>query len=62
MSSLLYRSDIDQARDRLTTWWNGGDSGRPVMLLTAPRKEPTEDIAALPEPEGCLTAMTSYTK
>jgi len=55
MTALLYRPDVDAARDRLTTWWNGGDIGRPVLLLTAPRSEPIEDVPALPEPAGWTT-------
>jgi 5-methyltetrahydrofolate--homocysteine methyltransferase len=55
MTALLYRPDIDAARDRLTTWWNGGDIGRPVLLLTAPRAEPVENVPVLPEPEGWTT-------
>ena len=52
MTALLHKPDFDEARDRLTTWWNGGDIGRPAMQITAPRTEPIEDIPALPEPEG----------
>ena len=52
MAGLLYREDMDAVRERLTEWWNGGDIGRPVILLSAPREEPLEDIPALPEPEG----------
>ena len=52
MSSLLYREDIDEVRERLTSWWNGGDIGRPPMLITAPRSEPAERIEAMPEPAG----------
>ena len=59
MTALLYRPDIDSARDRLTTWWKGGDIGRPVMLLTAPRREPIEHIPALPEPEGWTTRYST---
>jgi 5-methyltetrahydrofolate--homocysteine methyltransferase len=39
----------------LTTWWNGGDIGRPAMQITAPRETPIEEIPAMPEPEGWLT-------
>ena len=52
MTDLLHKPDFDEARDRLTTWWNGGDIGRPAMQITAPRKEPIEDVPVLPEPEG----------
>ena len=55
MSGLLYREDMDEVRARLTTWWNGGDIGRPAMQITAPRPEPLEDIEAMPEPEGWTT-------
>ena len=49
---MLYREDIDDVRKRLTTWWNGGDIGRPAMQITARRREPLEDIPEMPEPEG----------
>jgi hypothetical protein len=55
MSGLLYREDMDEVRQRLTAWWHGGDIGRPVLLLTAPRPEPLEKIAAMPEPKGWVT-------
>ncbi|HOF89368.1 MAG TPA: hypothetical protein PLZ36_14890 [Armatimonadota bacterium] len=55
MSVLQYRPDWEAARARLTTWWNGGDIGRPVMQIFAPREEPWEDVPALPEPEGWIT-------
>jgi len=52
MAGLLYREDMDEVRARLTTWWNGGDIGRPAMQLHAPRTQPVESIPALPEPAG----------
>ena len=55
MSSLLYRPDFDQVRDRLTDWWRGGDIGRPAMHITVRRSEPLEDIPVLPEPDGWVT-------
>jgi len=55
VAGLLYREDMDEVRRRLTTWWDGGDIGRPVLLLTAPRSEPIEPIDALVEPEGWCT-------
>ena len=55
MSALSYRADVDQAFDRLTTWWQGGDIGRPVMLITAKRPEPIEPIPVMAEPEGWST-------
>lgn len=47
-SSLLYRPDIDAVRDRLTTWWHGGDIGRPILLLWYPRAALPEAIEELP--------------
>ncbi|NIQ98594.1 MAG: hypothetical protein GTN78_00105, partial [Gemmatimonadales bacterium] len=55
MASLKYRPDWAEARRRLTTWWNGGDIGRPVMHITVPRARPWEKITALPEPAGWTT-------
>lgn len=52
MSGLLYRPDMDDVRKRLTTWWHGGDIGRPVFRLYAPRPEPLDPPAPMPEPEG----------
>ena len=42
LAGLRYREDMDQVRQRLTTWWNGGDIGRPVMQITALRSAPLE--------------------
>jgi 5-methyltetrahydrofolate--homocysteine methyltransferase len=55
VSGLLYREDMDEVRERLTLWWNGGDIGRPVLRLTAPRSEPVAVVPVMPEPEGWLT-------
>ncbi len=55
MSDLLYHPTWSAARERLTTWWQGGDLGRPAMQITVPRAEPWEDIEVLPEPEGWVT-------
>ena len=55
MASLRFREDMDAVRERLTTWWYGGDIGRPVMHVYAPREEPAEDIPAMPTPKGWLT-------
>src|ERR1035437_6326641 len=55
MSSLLYREDMDDVRRRLTTWWNGGDIGRPVMCVTAPRAGPLPTEPALAAPPGWKT-------
>jgi 5-methyltetrahydrofolate--homocysteine methyltransferase len=55
MSGLLYHSDWIEARERLTTWWNGGDIGRPVIQLTTGNPNPVEAIPSFPEPEGWQT-------
>ena len=54
MPALTYRPDWDEARKRMTAWWDGEDIGRPAMQITAPRSEPIEVIQALPEPEGYI--------
>ncbi|MBM3500942.1 MAG: hypothetical protein FJX74_19980 [Armatimonadetes bacterium] len=54
MAGLLYREDMDEVRGRLTTWWNGGDLGRPALQIRAPRETPIEEIPALPEPPGWM--------
>lgn len=59
MAGLLYREDMDEVRERLTTWWNGGDIGRPAMDVQVPRPEPIEHIEAMPKPEGWLTDYSS---
>jgi hypothetical protein len=56
MAGLLYREDMDAVRERMTTWWNGGDIGRAAMQITAPREDELEDIPKLPVPEGCQSA------
>jgi hypothetical protein len=55
LSKLLYRNDIKAVRKRLTMWWNGEDIGRPVLMITAPRSTPLENIHIMPEPKGWLT-------
>ncbi len=59
MSGLLCREDMDEVRERLTTWWNGGDIGRPAMQITAPREKPVEHIPAMREPEGWVTRYST---
>jgi hypothetical protein len=44
MNGLLHREDIDEVRERISTWWRGGDIGPPSMELWAPRKKPLEDV------------------
>lgn len=53
--SLTYRPDWESARDRLTTWWNGGDIGRAAMQLSAPREDAWECIPEVARPEGWIT-------
>lgn len=55
MGALLFREDADAVRQRLTTWWNGGDIGRPALLLTAPSTDPRDTVEMMPEPHGWLT-------
>jgi 5-methyltetrahydrofolate--homocysteine methyltransferase len=55
MGHLFYKEDFDEARDRLTAWWNGKDIGRPAMQLFAPREKPLEDVPEMPTPPGWLT-------
>ncbi len=57
MAGLLYREDMDAVRERMTTWYNGGDIGRPVMQVRAPREEALEDVPVVPVPDGCQTAV-----
>ncbi len=55
MGSLLYRPDWEEARQRLTAWWNTGDIGRAAMQVYVPRAEPWEHVEAMLEPEGWVT-------
>ena len=59
MSGLKYREDADEAKQRLTTWWNGGDIGRPVMQIYAPREKPIETIPEMPQPKGWITGYST---
>jgi len=59
LAGLLYREDIAEVRQRLTTWWNGGDIGRPALQLYAPRERPIEDIPPMPEPPGWVTGYST---
>jgi 5-methyltetrahydrofolate--homocysteine methyltransferase len=52
VGGLKFREDMDEVRERLTTWWDGGDIGRPAMQITAPRELPVEDVPHMPPPEG----------
>jgi hypothetical protein len=55
MSGLLYREDLDEVRKRLTVWWNGGDIGRPAMLVNIRRPKPLPTVPAMPKPAGWIT-------
>lgn len=55
MSDLLYRPGWEKARERLTTWWQGGDIGRAATQFQVVRETPHEEIEALPEPENWIT-------
>ena len=59
MGGLQYREDMDAVRRRLTTWWNGGDIGRPALNLTVQREAPVEEIMKLPEPEVWVTRYST---
>lgn len=59
MSGLLYREDMDQVRERLRTWWDGGDIGRLALAVTAPRPSPVEVVSAMPEPDGWQTGYST---
>jgi hypothetical protein len=56
---LLYHPHWDEARARLTRWWNGEDIGRPAMNVWVQRDTPHEDIPALPEPPGWVTGYST---
>jgi hypothetical protein len=55
MAGLQYRPDMDQVRERMTAWWEGGDIGRPAMLISVRREQPWEEVPARPQPEGWIT-------
>ncbi len=55
MGKLLYRADFDEARNRLSSWWDGNDIGRPAMQITAPRQTPLEDVPQMAAPAGWVT-------
>lgn len=52
---MLYRPDMVEVRSRLFGWWNGGDIGRPMIQITAPRETPIETIEPMEEPDGWVT-------
>ncbi len=57
---LLYREDMPEAAERLSSWWNGGDLGRPAISMTCPRKTPLEAIPEMPKPEGWITDYATW--
>jgi len=59
MSGLQYCPHVDEVRARLTTWWNGGDIGRPAIMLSAPRAEPWEVVPEMPQPKGWVTGYST---
>ena len=56
---LLHRPDWAAARERLTTWWNGGDIGRAALHLQGPRAEAYESVPEMAAPEGMVTYYTT---
>ncbi len=47
MGGLLYKNDFDEARDRLTAWWDGEDIGRPAIFVVGAPKALTQLCAGL---------------
>ena len=54
MSTLLYRPDWEEARDRLTRWWHGEDLGRAMLQIATPREVVVEPIEQMPVPPGVI--------
>jgi len=50
---LDYRPDWEEARERTARWWQGGDIGRPAMVVYAPRNPPLEQVPEVRPPAGC---------
>lgn len=50
---------MPEVRERLTRWWNGGDIGRPMIQITAPRDELLEEIETVEEPPGWVTRYST---
>lgn len=46
MAGLEFHPEMDAVRQRLTTWWQGGDIGRPALNLKVPR---TKAVSQIPE-------------
>ncbi|MDL5054780.1 hypothetical protein QQ056_14670 [Oscillatoria laete-virens NRMC-F 0139] len=55
MSALAFRPDMDEVRQRLTRFWNGGSLGRPAVAICSARQEPWEQIAQVEKPGGWST-------
>ncbi len=54
MAVLAYRPDWEEARDRLTRWWNGENFGRAALQITVPRPHPAEHVEPAPIPAGVV--------
>jgi 5-methyltetrahydrofolate--homocysteine methyltransferase len=59
MASLEYREDMDQVRERLGRWWNGGDIGRPVMCVIAEKVPPDPKAPPPQHPPECIYGASS---
>ena len=55
MRTLFYKEDIDQTRNRLASWWNGEDIGRPAIQITVRREVPHGEVARITAPPGWVT-------
>ena len=40
---LSQREDVAVARQRMRTWWEGGDIGRPAVVMSAPSESPLDE-------------------
>jgi hypothetical protein len=40
---MLQHDDFAMARERMRVWWEGGDIGRPAVVMSAPRERPLEE-------------------
>jgi len=39
---IRFKHDLEEAKNRVEAWWRGENTGRPVLLLNAPRDDATE--------------------
>jgi len=56
---LVYKPDMEEAKQRMLAWWRFEKMDRPVITLNAPRPEPLEDLAEPVVPEDLETKWTS---